>query len=56
VVGEEVERGAEEHFSAFLVDLAENDIRRCLNAGAASVQLDFTEGRPSKESCVISST
>ena len=33
---------------AFLEDLvgeAELDIRRCLNAGADSVQLDFTEGR-----------
>ncbi|MFL6145511.1 MAG: cobalamin-independent methionine synthase II family protein [Labedaea sp.] len=34
--------------SAFLADLAdqaETDIRQCLDAGAASVQLDFTEGR-----------
>ena len=33
---------------AFLVDLvdeAEADIRRCLDAGAHSVQIDFTEGR-----------
>jgi len=33
---------------AFLQDLAaeaEKDIRQCLDAGAASVQLDFTEGR-----------
>jgi 5-methyltetrahydropteroyltriglutamate--homocysteine methyltransferase len=34
-----------EAFLADLADQAEADIRQCLNAGAASVQLDFTEGR-----------
>ncbi|MCR3752229.1 cobalamin-independent methionine synthase II family protein [Lentzea californiensis] len=34
-----------EEFIADLVDQSEADIRRCLDAGAASVQLDFTEGR-----------
>ncbi|MDI5980766.1 cobalamin-independent methionine synthase II family protein [Amycolatopsis magusensis] len=34
-----------EAFTADLVDQAEADIRRCLDAGADSVQLDFTEGR-----------
>ncbi|RDI34538.1 cobalamin-independent methionine synthase II family protein [Lentzea flaviverrucosa] len=34
-----------EQFIADLVDQSEADIRRCLDAGAASVQLDFTEGR-----------
>lgn len=44
-----------EQFLADLADESEKDIRRCLEAGAASVQLDFTEGRlslklsPSKE-------
>ena len=32
-------------FLADLADEAEKDIRQCLDAGAASVQLDFTEGR-----------
>jgi 5-methyltetrahydropteroyltriglutamate--homocysteine methyltransferase len=32
-------------FLADLVDESEKDIRRCLDAGADSVQLDFTEGR-----------
>jgi 5-methyltetrahydropteroyltriglutamate--homocysteine methyltransferase len=32
-------------FIADLADEAEKDIRQCLDAGAASVQLDFTEGR-----------
>lgn len=32
-------------FLADLADQAESDIRQCLDAGAASVQLDFTEGR-----------
>ncbi len=32
-------------FIADLVDEAEADIRRCLDAGAHSVQIDFTEGR-----------
>ena len=34
-----------EAFLADLADEAEKDIRQCLDAGAASVQLDFTEGR-----------
>jgi 5-methyltetrahydropteroyltriglutamate--homocysteine methyltransferase len=34
-----------ESFLRDLADQAEADIRRCLDAGAASVQLDFTEGR-----------
>ncbi|MGO1055217.1 cobalamin-independent methionine synthase II family protein [Crossiella sp. CA198] len=34
-----------ETFLAELADEAERDIRQCLDAGAASVQLDFTEGR-----------
>ncbi len=34
-----------ETFLADLADQAEADIRQCLDAGAASVQLDFTEGR-----------
>lgn len=34
-----------EQFLADLADEAEKDIRQCLDAGAASVQLDFTEGR-----------
>jgi 5-methyltetrahydropteroyltriglutamate--homocysteine methyltransferase len=34
-----------EAFLADLADQAEADIRQCLDAGAASVQLDFTEGR-----------
>jgi 5-methyltetrahydropteroyltriglutamate--homocysteine methyltransferase len=34
-----------EEFLADLADEAEKDIRQCLDAGAASVQLDFTEGR-----------
>jgi 5-methyltetrahydropteroyltriglutamate--homocysteine methyltransferase len=34
-----------EQFIADLVDEAEADIRGCLDAGAHSVQLDFTEGR-----------
>ncbi|GLZ42771.1 cobalamin-independent methionine synthase II family protein [Actinokineospora sp. NBRC 105648] len=34
-----------EEFLADLADESEQDIRRCLDAGAASVQLDFTEGR-----------
>ena len=32
-------------FLSDLADQAEQDIRQCLDAGAASVQLDFTEGR-----------
>lgn len=34
-----------EEFLTDLADEAEADIRRCLDAGAHSVQLDFTEGR-----------
>lgn len=34
-----------EAFLADLLDEAEVDVRRCLDAGAAVVQLDFTEGR-----------
>jgi 5-methyltetrahydropteroyltriglutamate--homocysteine methyltransferase len=34
-----------EEFLADLIDEAEADIRGALNAGAASVQIDFTEGR-----------
>ncbi|MFC5288907.1 5-methyltetrahydropteroyltriglutamate--homocysteine methyltransferase [Actinokineospora guangxiensis] len=34
-----------EQFLADLADEAEKDIRQCLEAGAHSVQLDFTEGR-----------
>jgi 5-methyltetrahydropteroyltriglutamate--homocysteine methyltransferase len=34
-----------DEFMADLVDEAEADIRRCLDAGAHSVQIDFTEGR-----------
>src|SRR5262245_12629213 len=34
-----------DEFLADLADEAEKDIRQCLDAGAASVQLDFTEGR-----------
>ncbi|MDX8037076.1 cobalamin-independent methionine synthase II family protein [Lentzea sp. BCCO 10_0856] len=34
-----------EAFLNDLVEQSEQDIRRCLDAGAASVQLDFTEGR-----------
>ncbi|OLF05047.1 5-methyltetrahydropteroyltriglutamate--homocysteine methyltransferase [Actinophytocola xinjiangensis] len=34
-----------EAFLADLIDQAEQDIRQCLDAGADSVQLDFTEGR-----------
>lgn len=34
-----------ERFVEDLVDEAERDIRQCLDAGADSVQLDFTEGR-----------
>jgi len=34
-----------EEFLSDLADEAEKDIRQCLDAGAASVQLDFTEGR-----------
>jgi 5-methyltetrahydropteroyltriglutamate--homocysteine methyltransferase len=36
---------SQEAFLADLIDEAETDIRGALNAGAASVQIDFTEGR-----------
>lgn len=36
---------AQDAFLADLADDAERDIRQCLDAGASSVQLDFTEGR-----------
>jgi 5-methyltetrahydropteroyltriglutamate--homocysteine methyltransferase len=35
----------QETFLSDLADEAEKDIRQCLDAGASSVQLDFTEGR-----------
>lgn len=44
-----------EQFLDDIVDQAEEDVRRCLDAGAHAVQIDFTEGRlsvkldPSKE-------
>lgn len=34
-----------EQFTADLIDQAAHDIRSCMDAGAASVQIDFTEGR-----------
>lgn len=34
-----------EEFLDDLIDEAEADVRRCLDAGASTVQLDFTEGR-----------
>lgn len=55
----EIEGYPRETFLHDLANQAEADIRQCLNAGAASVQLDFTEGRlslkldPSK--CVLRS-
>ncbi len=36
---------SQEQFLADLAEQSETDIRRCLDAGADSVQLDFTEGR-----------
>ncbi|HYS38595.1 MAG TPA: cobalamin-independent methionine synthase II family protein [Pseudonocardiaceae bacterium] len=36
---------SQEQFLADLADQSESDIRQCLDAGADSVQLDFTEGR-----------
>ena len=42
---EPIEDYSQEEFIDDLVDQAETDIRRCLNAGAYNVQLDFTEGR-----------
>ncbi len=40
-----IEGYSRDAFIADLVDEAEADIRRCLDAGAHSVQIDFTEGR-----------
>jgi 5-methyltetrahydropteroyltriglutamate--homocysteine methyltransferase len=42
---DEIENYPKETFLRDLADEAEKDIRQCLDAGAASVQLDFTEGR-----------
>ena len=36
---------SKEEFLEDLVSEAEQDIRRCLESGASSVQIDFTEGR-----------
>jgi 5-methyltetrahydropteroyltriglutamate--homocysteine methyltransferase len=38
----------QETFIRDLMDEAESDIRECLEAGAACVQIDFTEGRPDR--------
>ncbi|NEA32840.1 cobalamin-independent methionine synthase II family protein [Streptomyces sp. SID13031] len=43
--GDGIDGYSQEQFLADLVDAAEADIRRSLDAGADSVQLDFTEGR-----------
>lgn len=43
--GEELAGYDKEQFTADLVNEAEADIRRSLDAGADSVQIDFTEGR-----------
>ncbi|MFC4857705.1 cobalamin-independent methionine synthase II family protein [Actinophytocola glycyrrhizae] len=43
--GNGIDGYSREQFLADLADEAEADIRRCLDAGAHSVQLDFTEGR-----------
>jgi 5-methyltetrahydropteroyltriglutamate--homocysteine methyltransferase len=40
-----IEHYSREKFLADLLDEAERDIRSCFDAGAATVQLDFTEGR-----------
>jgi 5-methyltetrahydropteroyltriglutamate--homocysteine methyltransferase len=40
-----IDRYPREAFVGDLVGEAEHDIRECLEAGAASVQIDFTEGR-----------
>ncbi|MGI8666176.1 MAG: cobalamin-independent methionine synthase II family protein [Jatrophihabitans sp.] len=40
-----IEGYPQDQFLADLADQAERDIRRCLDRGADSVQLDFTEGR-----------
>lgn len=42
---EGIENYSQEQFINDLVNEAEADIRRCLNAGAHLVQIDFTEGR-----------
>jgi 5-methyltetrahydropteroyltriglutamate--homocysteine methyltransferase len=42
---EEIEGYPRETFLQDLANQSEADIRQCLDAGAASVQLDFTEGR-----------
>jgi 5-methyltetrahydropteroyltriglutamate--homocysteine methyltransferase len=42
---EGIENYSQEQFINDLVNEAEADIRRCLNAGAYLVQIDFTEGR-----------
>ena len=43
--GESIPGYRREQFEMDLVNEAESDIRRCLNAGAHCVQIDFTEGR-----------
>jgi 5-methyltetrahydropteroyltriglutamate--homocysteine methyltransferase len=43
--GEGIDGYSQEEFLADVVDEAEADIRGCLDAGAHSVQIDFTEGR-----------
>lgn len=43
--GDGIDGYPREQFLDDLIDEAEADIRRCLDAGAHSVQLDFTEGR-----------
>ena len=43
--GDGIEGYSQEAFIADLIDEAEADIRRSLDAGADSVQIDFTEGR-----------
>ena len=43
--GEPIAGYSQEQFMSDLADEAEADIRGCLDAGAHSVQLDFTEGR-----------
>ncbi len=42
---ERIENYSQEQFINDLVNEAEADIRKCLNAGAHLVQIDFTEGR-----------
>jgi len=43
--GDGIDGYSRDAFVADLVDEAEADIRSCFDAGAASVQIDFTEGR-----------